>query len=45
MVPEREQAEGKEQQGEEKDVAGAHHEHDHGNRQADSKHTHQQTPY
>jgi hypothetical protein len=26
-------------------VAGAHHEHDHGNRQADSKHTHQQTPY
>jgi hypothetical protein len=25
-------------------MAGAHHEHDHGNRKADSKHTHQQTP-
>jgi hypothetical protein len=41
VVAEGEQAEGKEQQGQEKDMAGGNHEHDHGNRKANSKHTHQ----
>jgi hypothetical protein len=44
VVAEREQAEGKEQQGQEKDMAGARHKHNHGNRKADSKQTHQQLP-
>jgi hypothetical protein len=26
-------------------MAGANHEHDHGNRKANSEHTHQQTPF
>jgi hypothetical protein len=45
VVAEREQAKGKEQQGQEKDMAGGNHEHDHGYRKANSKHTHQQTPF
>jgi hypothetical protein len=43
-VTEREQAEGKEQQWQKENMATAHHEHDHGNCKADSKHTHQKTP-
>jgi hypothetical protein len=45
VVAEGEEAEGQEQQRQEKDMAGAHHEHDHGNRQADSEHTHRGPPY
>jgi hypothetical protein len=44
-MPEREQAERKEQQWQEEDTATAHHEQDHGNCKADRKHTHQQTPF
>ncbi|HWH55635.1 MAG TPA: hypothetical protein VNT04_08675 [Gaiellaceae bacterium] len=44
VVAERKQAEGKEQQGQEKDMAGAQHEYDHSNRKANGKHSHQQTP-
>jgi hypothetical protein len=43
VVAERKQAEGKEQQGQEKDMAGAQHEYDHSNRKANGKHSHQQT--
>jgi hypothetical protein len=43
-VAEREQAERKEQQWQKENMATAHHEHDHGNCEADSKHTHQRTP-
>ena len=43
-MAEREQAERKEQQWQKENMAAAHHEHDHGNCKADSKHTHQRTP-
>jgi hypothetical protein len=39
-VPEREQPEREEQQWQEENMPTAHHEHDHGNRKADRKHTH-----
>jgi hypothetical protein len=45
VLAKREQAEGKEQQGQENHMAGADDEHDHGNRKANSKQTHQQTPF
>jgi hypothetical protein len=45
VVAEREQAEGKEQQRQEKDMTGGNDEHDHGNRKANSKDTHRQTPF
>jgi hypothetical protein len=43
-VAEREQAERKEQQWQKEHMATAHNEHDHRNRKADSKHTHQRLP-
>jgi len=43
-VAEREQTERKKQQWQKENMATAHYEHDHGNRKADRKHTHQRTP-
>jgi hypothetical protein len=45
VVAEREQAERKEQQWQEEDMATAYYEHDQGNCKADSKHTYQRTPF